>query len=343
MTIDGLAHPGVVRLHVNPLDQRGGRPEGRHTRLAVRFALLMEPYVTGPCRLTHGGACVASPNYPEPYGGPHDCTVFNVPAVPLQALAFEIEPPFVDRGRRVEEVSYDAGYLDDDGRLVQCRCDFVVINDERWCESSPQGETPNDGMIRWNAAEPGLCTDAAESETYRGWELCWRPTPPAPPAGPALQPLPALLPPPPPRPALPPTPPPASPASAVASLGELRQRITEVEAGAAPPRISLAPESHFRLGGEALRCSSSIRIELDGLGSATLDAEGQSRILDVSGGCDVLLVGLTLINGNAQQAYSAEECLMDEGLCEGGAVRVSDGRLEMVSGAERSDQIVVWC
>ena len=65
----------------------------------------MEPYVTGPCRLTHRGACVASPNYPEPYGGPHDCTVFNVPAVPLQALAFEIEPPFVDRGRRVEEAA----------------------------------------------------------------------------------------------------------------------------------------------------------------------------------------------------------------------------------------------
>ena len=46
------------------------------------------PQITGPCILTHGSSCVASPNYPERYGTNEQCDITNLPANPMNVLVF---------------------------------------------------------------------------------------------------------------------------------------------------------------------------------------------------------------------------------------------------------------
>ena len=48
-------------------------------------------FITGPCSLTDGGSCAASPNYPNSYGYNEECTISGVPPVELETVAFEVE------------------------------------------------------------------------------------------------------------------------------------------------------------------------------------------------------------------------------------------------------------
>ena len=109
--------------------------------------------------------------------------------------------------------------------------------------------------------------------------------------------------------------------------------MAEAEASTAPRRIQIAPGTHIRLEGAPLNCSARTELELHGGGSATLDAEGESRILDVSENCHVVLVGLTLVNGyGGTLAHAQPDCRLASNDCaDGAAIRVNGGRLTLVS------------
>ena len=149
--------------------------------------------VDGQCSLESGGVCAKSPNYPEPYNTwnaiDQECTVRNVPSVPIEVLDFDVEQPY--------------NYGDAE---PECRLDHLLVNGKRYCGTSgPSGVVVSDGIIRWKADSGGLAS--------QGWLLCW-PTPPALPPMPPMPPSPPSPPPPPPSPpplAPPPSRPPAPP------------------------------------------------------------------------------------------------------------------------------------
>ena len=101
----------------------------------------------------------------------------------------------------------------------------------------------------------------------------------------------------PPQPSLPtPLVPPLAPAGlAVASTAELRAALASSEASAV---VHLLPAVYL-LGGTPLSVSG-IDLTLEGLGGeATIDAEGLSRAIDVSGGGRLVLRHIRVINGAA--------------------------------------------
>lgn len=111
--------------------------------------------ISGPCVLTNGGRCVASPNYPGKYGNMQECMITGLPAVPLIVVAFQTETSN----------------------------DIITINGMEFSGTSgPTGVVPVSGVMTW-------------SSNWRlinsGWELCWDiPLLPLPPP-PVLTPKPA--------------------------------------------------------------------------------------------------------------------------------------------------------
>ena len=77
--------------------------------------------VGGPCSLTDGGSCAASPNYPNNYGSDEECTISGVPPVGLETVAF------------------DVAYYDYDGNgdpTDDCRYDYLTVNGTKYCGTS---------------------------------------------------------------------------------------------------------------------------------------------------------------------------------------------------------------
>ena len=120
----------------------------------------------------------------------------------------------------------------------------------------------------------------------------------------------------------PPPPPPFSSACLSANLSatttrqlaqttdELRCLISSAVQAQADLSIELDPSVRYRLNGTQLECGAAIHLHIfSGEGGATIDAEGRSRILDVSGGCTLSLSNLSLVNGRA--GFSLEECSLD--------------------------------
>jgi hypothetical protein len=101
--------------------------------------------VQGPCLLTDGGTCATSPGYPtQNYKDREFCIISNVPAVPLQVVAFDVE---------------FGGST--------CPLDALTVNQEHFCGSDgPSGEVPADGQIHWST-DPVI--------TASGWKICWAP------------------------------------------------------------------------------------------------------------------------------------------------------------------------
>eukprot|EP00966_Prymnesium_polylepis_P320740 7377112-Prymnesium_polylepis.1 len=122
--------------------------------------------VVGSC--VQSGNCITSPGFPSDYGLSESCTIYNLPAVAAEVLAFDVEPH-------------------DD-----CDYDYVSINGARFCGASgPAGIIPTDGQMTWHS-------DIIQAAT--GWRICFSEAippaqpdelpPPAPPGSPP--PLPPL-------------------------------------------------------------------------------------------------------------------------------------------------------
>ena len=82
--------------------------------------------LTGPCSLTDGGSCAASPNYPSYYGYNAECTIYGVPLVGLEVVAFDVEAH------------------------INCRWDYLTVSGKKYCGSrGPEGVVVEDGIIEW--------------------------------------------------------------------------------------------------------------------------------------------------------------------------------------------------
>ncbi|EOD07111.1 hypothetical protein EMIHUDRAFT_198407, partial [Emiliania huxleyi CCMP1516] len=86
-------------------------------------------FITGPCSLTDGGSCAASPNYPNSYGRNEECTISGVPPYELETVAFDVE----------------AGN--------GCPFDYLTVNGKKYCGTSgpPSGAVAEDGVIEWRS------------------------------------------------------------------------------------------------------------------------------------------------------------------------------------------------
>jgi len=88
--------------------------------------------VTGPCSLTDGELCAASPNYPNSYGINEECTISGVPPVGLEMAAFDVD--YEGNGDPTDE----------------CRYDYLTVNGKKYCGTSgPEGVVAEDGVIEW--------------------------------------------------------------------------------------------------------------------------------------------------------------------------------------------------
>ena len=46
---------------------------------------------TGPCLITDGGSCATSPDFPNDYPSNESCTIYGLPPVGLDVIAFDVE------------------------------------------------------------------------------------------------------------------------------------------------------------------------------------------------------------------------------------------------------------
>ena len=85
---------------------------------------------TGPCLITDGGSCATSPDFPNDYPVNEGCTLYGLPPVGLDVIAFDVE-------------DYSA-WADD------CRYDHLTVNGVKYCGTSgPAGVVPSDGTMTW--------------------------------------------------------------------------------------------------------------------------------------------------------------------------------------------------
>ncbi|EOD12746.1 hypothetical protein EMIHUDRAFT_124541, partial [Emiliania huxleyi CCMP1516] len=84
---------------------------------------------TGPCLITDGGSCATSPDFPNDYPVNEGCTLYGLPPVGLDVIAFDVE---------AATWPYD------------CRYDHLVVNGVKYCGTSgPAGVVPSDGTMTW--------------------------------------------------------------------------------------------------------------------------------------------------------------------------------------------------
>ena len=84
------------------------------------------------------------------------------------------------------------------------------------------------------------------------------------------------------------------------STHDLRQQFHQAVASGAGASLYLQSGATFRLGGEPLRCNTTVDITLaSSFAGATVDAEGLSRVIEVKNGCRLTLRRLNLLNGNS--------------------------------------------
>jgi len=96
--------------------------------------------------ITDGGSCATSPNHPNDYGNNEDCTIYGLPPVGLEVLAFDV---------------YDCPY------------DYLTVNGVKYCgDSGPAGVEALDGTLQWHSDD--VIVDP-------GWKVCWPAQSPSPP------------------------------------------------------------------------------------------------------------------------------------------------------------------
>jgi len=209
------------------------------------------PFVIGPCSLTRGGLCASSPRFPADYSHGNECIIANVAAVPLTALAFNVEGPIADddlfhwNHYGIEDQWGEPG--------AGCVYDYLTIDGVKFCSTTgPDGVVPIERVIRWRADSS---IGGSPGNGAIGWEICWSSdVPPAPPPAP-YPPLPS----PPlmyPSPSLPP-----SAVTVARSTDELRAAVDAAVSIGENALIEL-DQPLFDLGGEQITCDAPITIEM---------------------------------------------------------------------------------
>jgi len=117
--VPGVAlHNGVAWFYCNPEPSPPSPPLSPQPPRAPL-------QLTGPCSLTDGGSCAASPNYPN---SDEECSIIGVPPVGLETVAFEVD---------LES---------------SCRFDYLTVNGVKYCGfSGPNGVVAEDGVIEWSS------------------------------------------------------------------------------------------------------------------------------------------------------------------------------------------------
>ena len=209
------------------------------------------PFVIGPCSLTRGGVCASSPRFPAEYSHGNECIIANVAAVPLTALAFNVEGPIADddlfhwNHYGIEDQWGEPG--------AGCVYDYLTIDGVKFCGStSPDGIVANKSVIRWRADKSN---EGSSGKGTLGWEICWSSdVPPAPPPAPYPPfPSPPLMHP---SPSLPP-----SAVTVARSTDELRAAVDAAVSTGENALIEL-DQPRFDLGGEQITCDAPITIEM---------------------------------------------------------------------------------
>ena len=115
-------------------------PPPSHPPPSLPSCPLGDVCTTGPCLITDGGSCATSPDYPNDYPNLEGCTIYNVPPVGLEVIAFDVE------GDPWSYSDYDG-----DGDFTNdCPWDYLVVNGVRYCGTSgPAGVVPSDGTMTW--------------------------------------------------------------------------------------------------------------------------------------------------------------------------------------------------
>jgi hypothetical protein len=121
--------------------------------------------------------------------------------------------------------------------------------------------------------------------------------PPAP--WPAVEPQPSPAPPVPPQ--LPLTPSQAR-QTEVSTIEGVRSVLALAIGSGTPHSLVLPPGLHLELGGQPLQCNAQVNITIaSSLAGATIDAQGASRLFEVTNGCNLILKRLLLVNGFSAQ------------------------------------------
>ena len=109
---------------------------------------------TGPCLITDGGSCATSPDFPNDYPVDEGCTIYSLPPVGLDVIAFDVEGD--------EAPSYDSDGHGDPTN--DCPYDHLTVNGVKYCGTSgPAGVVPSDGTMTW-VSDDGV--------TVSGWKAC---------------------------------------------------------------------------------------------------------------------------------------------------------------------------
>ena len=86
--------------------------------------------ILGPCLITDGGSCATSPDFPNDYPVNEGCTLYGMPPVGLDVIAFDVE------------------------EHSNCRYDYLTVNGVKYCGTSgPAGVVPSDGTMTWVSDE----------------------------------------------------------------------------------------------------------------------------------------------------------------------------------------------
>ena len=96
--------------------------------------------VTGPCLITDGGSCATSPDFPNDYPVDEGCTIYSLPPVGLDVIAFDVE------GDSNTGTDYDG----DGDPANDCPFDYLIVNGVKYCGTSgPAGVVPSNGTMTW--------------------------------------------------------------------------------------------------------------------------------------------------------------------------------------------------
>jgi hypothetical protein len=84
-------------------------------------------------------------------------------------------------------------------------------------------------------------------------------------------------------------------------MAELRSLVEQAVRNVSSRTLNLLPGAYFALGGAPLVCDAPINLSLSSsFSGATLDAEGFSRIIEVSNGCSLTTHRLVMLNGYSE-------------------------------------------
>jgi hypothetical protein len=137
-----IAAAGLLVLSIRTTvqcDSQRAPPLWLAFRAVLALAMLAAPAcaqvtVEGDCVLINGGFCVTTPGYPGSYGINHNCTISDVPSVPLQVVHFDVQK--------------GSSYTYSDDNNIWCHFDYMTVSATRYCGGrTPDGVVADGGII----------------------------------------------------------------------------------------------------------------------------------------------------------------------------------------------------